>query len=68
MDEERLVDIEIKLSRSEDMLETLNQVVYEQQKKIERLEALYTALLRRVPDSAEADGQRRIEDERPPHY
>ncbi len=68
MDEDRLIDIEIKLSRSEDMLETLNQVVYEQQKKIERLEALYTALLRRVPDTTDVDGQRRIEDERPPHY
>jgi SlyX protein len=68
MDEDRLIDIEIKLSRSEDMLETLNQVVYEQQKKIERLEALYTALMRRVPEPTDVDGHRRIDDERPPHY
>ena len=63
-----MIDIEIKLSRSEDMLESLNQVVYEQQKKIERLEALYKALLRRVPETTDVDGNTRIEDERPPHY
>ncbi len=68
MDEDRLMEIEIKLSRSEDLLETLNQVVYEQQKKIERLEASYAALLRRVPEAGDVDGLRRIEDERPPHY
>ncbi len=33
MDEDRLIDIEIKLARSDDMLEALNKVVYEQQKK-----------------------------------
>jgi SlyX protein len=67
-DEERLIDIEIKLTRSDDMLEALSQVVYEQQKKIDRLEALYTALLRRAPDSEGSGADRNIENERPPHY
>ena len=65
MNEDRLVDIEIKLTRSDDMLEALSQIVYEQQKKIDRLEALYAALLQRTPDG-EAD--RNIDNERPPHY
>ena len=67
MDEDRLIDIEIKLARSDDMLEALNKVVYEQQKKIELLETLYTALLRRVPESAD-EGGRTVEHEKPPHY
>ena len=68
MYEDRLIDIEIKLSRSDDMLEELNKVVYAQQKKIDRLEVLYAALLRRMPENAETDHIRRIEDEKPPHY
>lgn len=68
MNEERLVDIEIKIARSDDLLEALNQVVYEQQKKIDRLEALYSALLQRVPDSSDGGADRNIEDDRPPHY
>jgi len=68
MDEERLVDIEIKLTRTEDMLETLNQVIYEQQKKIERLEALYAAMLRRMPEPADDDQRQGILHEKPPHY
>jgi len=68
VNEERLYDIEIKLSRSDDMLETLNRIVYEQQKKIERLEVMYSALLRRVPEAADNDADSQIEHERPPHY
>ena len=68
MNEDRLIDIEIKLARSDDMLEELNKIVYEQQKKIDRLEVLYTALLRRVPEHADNSGDRNIEHEKPPHY
>ena len=68
MDEERLVDIEIKLTRTEDMLDALNQVIYEQQKKIERLEALYTAMLRRMPEPSGDDQRQGILHEKPPHY
>ena len=68
MDEERLTDIEIKLARTEDTLDTLNRVIYEQQKKIERLEALYTAMLRRTPEPSGDDRRQEILHEKPPHY
>jgi SlyX protein len=68
MEEDRLIDIEIKLARSDDMLEELNKVVYEQQKKIDRLEVLYAALMRRVPEPADDGGERNIAHEKPPHY
>ena len=67
MNEDRLVDIEIKLTRQEDIVDTLNRTVYEQQKKIDELEALCTALAHRVKDLTDASQQNPL-NERPPHY
>jgi len=66
--EDRLVEIEIKVSRQDDMLDTLSQTVYQQQKKIDELEALCSALARRIKDMASADTGRNLADEKPPHY
>ena len=66
MVEERLIDIEIKLSRQEDLLETLNQLVYQQRKKIDELEALCSALARHV-NTAQDNGPSPAH-ELPPHY
>ncbi|WP_394779052.1 SlyX family protein [Undibacterium sp.] len=69
--EERLVNMEIKISQQEDLLDSLNQTVYRQQKKLDELEALCTALAGRIKDmaaiAAGSSGQR-PPDERPPHY
>lgn len=67
MNEDCLVDIEIKLTRQEDLVDTLNRTVYEQQKKIDELEALCTALAHRVKDLTDASQQNPL-NERPPHY
>jgi SlyX protein len=67
MNEDRFIDIEIKLTRQEDLLDTLNKTVYEQQKKIDELEALCTALAHRMRDLTEASRQNPI-NEPPPHY
>jgi len=42
--EDRLVDIEIKLSHQEDLVETLNQTIYRQGRRIDQLEAMVAAL------------------------
>lgn len=69
MIENRLVEIEIKLARQEDLLDTLNQTIYRQQKKIDELEALCIALARRMQEVRQgADEQRTPADEIPPHY
>ncbi|WP_034296147.1 SlyX family protein [Herbaspirillum sp. RV1423] len=69
IDEERLVDIELKLTHQEDTVDTLNKIVYEQQKKIDQLEKLLSALARQVKDTANSiSEQRTIENEKPPHY
>lgn len=67
MNEDRLVDIEIKLTRQEDLVDALNRTVYEQQKKIDELEALCMALAHRVKDLTDASQQNPL-NERPPHY
>lgn len=67
MNEDRIVDIEIKLTRQEDLVDTLNRTVYEQQKKIDELETLCAALAHRVKELTEASQQNPL-NERPPHY
>ena len=66
--DDRLVEIEIKISRQEDMLESLNQAVYQQQKKIAHLEAICAALAGHIKQPPGGDGQRTADSERPPHY
>ena len=64
--EERFVDIELKLVHQEDLVESLNQRVYEQQKQIDQLEALVLALAERIRTSSQTN-QTPL-NERPPHY
>jgi len=68
MTEERLIDIELKLTHQEDTVDALNKIVYEQQKKIDQLEKLIAALARQVKDNASSTSERSIDNERPPHY
>ncbi|MGV8894700.1 MAG: SlyX family protein [Burkholderiaceae bacterium] len=68
--EERMIDIEIKLTRQEDLLETLNTLVYRQQQKIDQLETLCAALARLIKEPvSDQDGSSvNSANERPPHY
>lgn len=65
--EARLIEIEIKLTRQEDLLEELNTLVYRQQQKIDQLETLCAALARLVKEPAGDNGGNSA-NERPPHY
>ena len=64
--DDRLTELEIKLTRQDDLLDALNQTVYQQQRQIDHLEALCLELARRIKEAAEAGGGPR--DEKPPHY
>ena len=64
--EDRFVDIEIKLALQEDLVDTLNQTVYQQARKIDQLEAMVAKLADHIRNLQEA-GQNPI-NERPPHY
>jgi SlyX protein len=66
--EDRLVDIEIKLARQDDMVDTLNRLVYQQQKKIDELETVCSGLARRVKEMQDIATEDAAGDEKPPHY
>jgi SlyX protein len=67
--EDRLTELEIKLSLTEDLVEELNRTVFRQQEKIdllqEQLRLLYERILTQSPAPAE---QRDPRDDIPPHY
>lgn len=65
--EQRFIDIEIKLTAQEDLTQQLGDQVYQQQKQIQELQALYKALVRRLSEG-EGDGPDPYAQERPPHY
>jgi SlyX protein len=65
--EERLMALEIKSSYAEDLLEQLNQLVYQQQLSIDALLAEVGQLRRQMPEGGPA-GERNLRDELPPHY
>ena len=64
MIEDRITNLEIKLSFTEDLIEQLNQTVYKQQQQIE---FLYREL-KSVKEQANSTGGGSLQDEIPPHY
>lgn len=68
MNEERLINIETKITFQEDLIEELNKTVYQQHQKIERLETICEALARQVRSLADAENEKGAANERPPHY
>lgn len=65
--DERLMALEIKSSYAEDLLEQLNQLVYEQQRQIDALLAEVGQLRRQMPEGG-SSAERNLRDELPPHY
>ena len=65
--EERLMALEIKSSYAEDLLEQLNQLVYQQQLSIDALLTEVSQLRRQMPEGGPAS-ERNLRDELPPHY
>jgi SlyX protein len=65
--EQRLTDLEIKASFTEDTVEQLNAVIVRQQAQIDLLIRELTEL-RRQAAATEPGGPRNLRDELPPHY
>lgn len=69
MNEDRIIELEIKQAYQEDLIQALNQVVTDQQKQIGKLEETCKLLHDKLKSLAESNSQRlEIIDERPPHY
>jgi SlyX protein len=65
--DQRLTDLEIKASFTEDLVEQLNQVIYQQQQQIDALLREVSQLRQQMPEAG--GGQtRNLRDELPPHY
>jgi len=69
MNEERLVKIEMKIEFQEQTIKELNDVIYEQQKEIQRLSSICDVLAKQGKEFSEFTS--RIDapaNEKPPHY
>ncbi len=65
--EQRVTELEVKLSYAEDLLDELNRVVYRQQAQIDGLLRQLGALAQQVSE-LEPPQRRDLRDELPPHY
>ena len=65
--DQRLTDLEIKASFSEDLLDELNQVIVRQQQQIDALARQMADLRLQLPETG-ASAFSRASDELPPHY
>jgi SlyX protein len=62
--EDRITNLEIKLSFTEDLIEKLNETIYKQQQQIE---FLYREL-KAIKEQAGSGSAGSLKDEIPPHY
>lgn len=72
MNDERIIELEIKAAYQEDLLQTLNKIVSRQQQQIDRLEATCGVLNERIKslsvDGRRSEGADGNGHEIPPHY
>jgi SlyX protein len=68
MNDDRLIELEIKAAYQEDLLQTLNKIVSTQQQQIQRLETTCQLLNDRIKSLSSESGNSVSIDEVPPHY
>ncbi len=66
MSEDRFVDIEIKLALQEDLVESLNQVIYQQSRRLDQLEGVVNQLAEHIRNNAQSGPN--MANDKPPHY
>lgn len=65
--DQRLTELEIKASYTEDLLDQLNLALYRQQQQIDRLVQELAHLRQQMPEPG-GTAPRNLRDELPPHY
>ena len=65
---QRLIDLEIKLGFTEDLVDHLNALVAKQQQQIEQLQQALGRMAEQVSEARQGQGLRSLRDELPPHY
>ena len=68
MNDDRIIELEIKAAYQEDLLQELNKIVGQQQLQIDRLEATCRLLNERIKSLSVEGGSTENIDEVPPHY
>ncbi len=68
MSEDRLIDLELKITQQEHTIEELNSVIYSQQKQIDTLESKVATLIQRFKDYLDGNSDDIRGNEKPPHY
>jgi len=69
MNDDRIIELEIKAAYQEDLLQALNKIVSQQQQQIDRLEVTCRLLNERIKSlSSVASGGGENIEEVPPHY
>lgn len=66
--EQRLTELEIKASFTEDAVDQLNSVIVRQQQQIDALLRELQALRQQLPEEGATAPFRSLRDELPPHY
>ncbi len=68
MEEERFIELEVKLAYQEDTLKALDNVVCRQQDSIDRLEQTCSYLMQRLREVTQNAPLEELDQEKPPHY
>jgi SlyX protein len=68
MNEQRLIDIEVKLAHQEHALDEVNQVLTDQQAQLSRLERVCQSLIERLRSLSDGSAADERDNEKPPHY
>jgi len=68
MNNNRLIELEIKLAYQDDLVQALNRIVAEQQQQIARLEMTCKLLNERIQCLANGSEINDSSDQTPPHY
>ncbi len=68
LEEDRIIAIETKISFHEDLVQTLNNTIYDQQQRISALEDQLKNLVQRMANLSQDSSQPAEHSERPPHY
>ncbi len=66
--EARVADLEIRFSDNDDLLDTLNRLVVQQQDRLHRLEQEVARLQQQLAEAEPRAPFRSLRDELPPHY
>ena len=68
MKEDRIIELETKISYQEDLLQDLNKLVASQQQQIDQLTTIYKTLSDQLKEVMQRLPNKSDTDEKPPHY